>query len=154
MGLLIYIAISVAGILALYALNRAVVSTQPAILTSPGMALEALNRDFPAVHIHNGTILLSADGRAALLATSEPDKTGLVVAHGDKFVTRLLRPGDIQNAHGLKIGEKTSLHLIMEDPTLPRAEFHMAGQEAGAEHDIDYWLRRFSDITPVMDERA
>ncbi|MGF1605452.1 MAG: hypothetical protein ACFB22_03865 [Rhodothalassiaceae bacterium] len=52
-------------------------------------------------------VLRSSDGRAALLALSDPEAVGLVAQFGDKAVTRRLRPGDVIDTHrasGLKIG--------------------------------------------------
>lgn len=86
--------------------------------------------DFPDDEVVSG--VLDREGRAALLELAEGTRVGLVMAFGDRFVTRRLGARDLRAA---RAGGGVLL-LRLDDPVLPAVALEL-GEEA-AEH----WRRR------------
>lgn len=107
------------GVLLLIAVIWLVGGRGSAKLADGAAALARLRRDFFDYEAKD--ILLSTDGKAALLApASEDERLGVVFAMGDDFATRLLGAGDIaklaQNGAQLKfhIHEYTGRTIVLE----------------------------------------
>ncbi|MFQ5347405.1 MAG: hypothetical protein ACE5ED_06130 [Rhodothalassiaceae bacterium] len=73
-------------------------------------------------------VAVDADGRAALIAIAGPEPAaGLVVAHGDAFVTRRLAPGSVTST---VLGQDGRLDVRLDDLVLPRVRLRLDGREA------------------------
>ncbi len=69
-------------------------------------------QDFPDLRPDH--VILSTDGRAALLVF-EGDKLGAVFSVGDRFATRLFRPGDLEES----VSDSGDMSIRTSDITIP-----------------------------------
>ncbi len=68
-------------------------------------------------------VAIDRDGHAALLQlVGEIPVVGLVVAHGDAFVTRRLTPGSVKST---QLADPDRLLLVLDDLVLPRVELRL-----------------------------
>lgn len=111
-GVLVVSAVSITG---LVLLNRRLGGWTPARLESLDAAARHLTGD--VIGFVPGQGVLSADVRAALIEERGGARLGLVLARGDRCVTRALRPEEIIAVH--REGATLTLHLA--DFTFARA---------------------------------
>ena len=83
---------SLLSVFIVFLINRWLGGYAPAHLASDEDALDRLRQDFPT--FDEKAALVSADGKSAVLEGVDGD-VALVEAVGDRFITRMLQPGDI-----------------------------------------------------------
>lgn len=88
----IVILASLVSVFAVFLVNRWLGGYTPAHLGDAGDALARLRQDFPS--FEEKAALVGSDGNAAILQ-GMGGGIALVEAIGDRFLTRMLRPGDI-----------------------------------------------------------
>jgi hypothetical protein len=116
-------ALAVAG---LVVLNRLIGGWSPAVLGDLQAAGGRLAED--VVGFEPGEGACAADGRAALVLEAGGERLGLVLTRGDRTVTRVFRPGEVDAVSR----DGAALDFRFSDFTLPRARAIMA-DEAEAE---------------------
>ncbi len=84
--------VSLLSVFAVYLINRWLGGFSPVRLDDADDALARLMLDYPS--FEEQSTLVGADGKAAVLAAAG-GSVALVQAIGDRFLTRLLQPGDI-----------------------------------------------------------
>lgn len=88
---------SLLSVFIVFLINRWLGGYTPAHLGSDADALDRLRQDFPSFDLT--ATVVGCDGKSAVLAGgigSDSGSVALVEAVGDRFLTRLLRPGDIK----------------------------------------------------------
>lgn len=105
---------SLLSVFAVYLINRWLGGFSPARLDGAGDALARLRLDYPS--FEEQSTLVGADGKSAVLAAAGGG-VALVQAIGDRFLTRLLQPGDIsalflEPAPGAPTGQRLRLRLM------------------------------------------
>jgi hypothetical protein len=110
-------ALAVAGLIGL---NRLIGGWSPAALGDLEAAGTRLAED--VVGFEPGEGACAADGQAALVLEKGGERLGLVLARGDRTVTRVFRPGEV----GAVAREGAALVFRFSDFTLPRARVIMA----------------------------
>ncbi len=96
MSALFIVAIAPLGVAALIGLVYLFGGTTRASFATADEAFERFARDYP--QWQGDEAILSDDGHIALIPSATTDEIGLVFAIGDTFVTRLLQPGDFEQA--------------------------------------------------------
>lgn len=104
---------SLLSVFAVYLISRWLGGYAPARLDSAADALARLQLDYPS--FEEQSTLLDADGKSAVLAAAGGG-VALVQAIGDRFLTRLLGPGDIcalflEPCPGAGTGQRIRLRL-------------------------------------------
>ncbi len=122
---------SLLSVFAVFLINRWLGGYTPAHLGSTGQALARLNLDFPA--FADQASVLGGDGKSAILAGAD-GSVALVEAIGDRFLTRLLTPGDVAalflETSGDAGGQR--LRLQLNDFTNPAFEILLTPEADGA----------------------
>jgi len=113
--LIIVLLVSALSITGLVLLNARLGGWSPARIDSAEAAGAELEGDVIGFEAGRGAV--SADGLGALVEERGGSRLGLVLARGDRLVTRALNPGEILAV--TREGESVTLHLA--DFTLPRA---------------------------------
>lgn len=93
--------VSLLSVLVVFLINRWLGGYTPARLGGADQALARLKLDFPAFDAE--ATLVGSDGKSAVLAGGD-GSVALVEVIGDRFLTRMLKPGDI-NALYLEPGD-------------------------------------------------
>lgn len=123
--------LSVLSVLAVFLINRWLGGFTPAHLHSKADALARLKLDYPA--FAEQETVIAGDGKSAIVAGAD-GSIALVQAVGDRFLTRLLGPGDI-NALFLEpsddVGEQR-LRLRLNDFTNTAFKLVLTPQADGA----------------------
>jgi len=106
---------SLASIAALAGVNAALGGWTRARIGSLDVAIAELAADLVTFEADDGVI--ASDGRSALAAERGGQRIGLVVTQGDRYVTRLIAPGELRHARVTADGD---LVIVARDMTLPR----------------------------------
>lgn len=131
MTTLIILAASALAILGLIGLNAWLGGWTPSRIASLDEALERIRQDY--LDLVPGEAVMSADGKAALIADNGGQGIGLIVAQGDILVSRLLMPADISAARA----EGAGLTLRLRDFTFPATRIELASEDEAAQ-----WVAR------------
>lgn len=134
--LALVLAISALSITGLVLLNRRLGGWTPARLDSLEAAGRCLADD--VVGFVPGEGALGSDGAAALVEERGGDRLGLVIARGDRCVTRALRPGELIAV--TREGATLTLHLA--DFTFARFATTLKDEETAAR-----WAERAARFT-------
>lgn len=130
---------AVAATMLLILINWLIGGWRSARVDSDSTARARYAQDFPDDCILDAAI--DRNARAALLALDTPRAMGLVVALGDRLVTRRLRERDLRRADR----DATGLTLRLDDFVLPRVRMDLDASTAQS------WAKRLSCL---MDEEA
>jgi len=106
---------SLAAITSLAAANAALGGWTRTRINSLESAVAELAADLVTFESDDGVV--APDGRAALAAERGGARIGLVVTQGDRYVTRLIAPGELAKATVTPSGD---LVITARDITLPR----------------------------------
>lgn len=143
--------LSVLSVLAVFLINRRLGGFTPAHLDSATDALARLKLDYPA--FAEQETVIGGDGKSAIVVGTD-GSIALVQAIGDRFLTRLLGPGDI-SALFLEpsddVGEQR-LRLRLNDVTNTAFKLVLAPQE-----DSAAWHKRlavFHDMPGLSAQEA
>lgn len=98
--------------------------SKPARLADSGDARRQFAVSFPATKVEE--VLVSADGVAAFLLLRGGRRIGLVEAFGARFITRIMRHGDIEPTDNL--GE-AGVKLHFADFSHPRGRYEFSNAE-------------------------
>ena len=112
-------------------------------LDDSGAALAAFRTQFPDA---SGTVTLVGDGRSALLELDEDRRIGLLQRHGDRWIARVLTPGEIAAADGRQTGV---IRLQFADYGWPRTLLRIDDAQRHAE-----WLGRLQALAAHSSESA
>ncbi len=137
MPLEILVPMIVAGLALVGLLLRLLGLSKTVRLNGPGQAEAALLADHPDVAVEQA--VLDRQGRAALFRLAGGG-LALVVAFGDRLVTRVLREGDIAAVEEM---QEASLLVRLRDFTLPRVRLAAGDREQAAR--AAHWLRGGGD---------
>ncbi len=132
--LLIVLAVSALAVGALIVLNRFIGGWQDVEFTDTALPAQRLEEDVTGFEAGEG--VLSADRKAALVMEKGEERLGLVIARGDRCVTRAIRPGEIAR---LDV-DGTCFHIHFNDFTLPRVTLDLDENAAEGWEKI---MRRF-----------
>jgi len=130
---LIIILVSAIAITTLIGLNAWLGGWIPSRIESLQAAAERIRQDYPGFNSGDG--ILANDGRAALLEDQGRDRIGMVLTQGDIFVSRIVRPDNINRIDS--VDGKLDIHF--HDFTLPRAVIDLADIAVA-----DHWKRRLT----------
>lgn len=104
---------SVVAVALMVLLNWLIGGWQTLRLDDPQMAVKRFLEDYWDADI--AETRLSDDGKAALLELRDDDRIGLVVAMGDKLVTRQLGQSDVRRVEMRKKGEAYELSVQLQE---------------------------------------
>lgn len=130
---------SAAAISALILLNRWLGGWTPSRLDSLADAGERLGAD--VVGFRPGAGALATDRLAALVREEGGDRLGLVIARGDRYVTRALAPGELLSVR--REGRTLTLHIA--DFTLSRVGVTL--EDEAAARDFETLAKRLTRET-------
>ncbi|PWE16386.1 hypothetical protein DDZ18_13260 [Marinicauda salina] len=137
---------SALSIAALVALNVMVGGWSPARLDDAEAAAGQLAADI--IGFEPGERVCGAQGRAALVMERSGDRLGLVLARGDRFVTRAIRAGELRET----VRRGATLELRFSDFTLPSAEITFPDERSAAAWAAE--AQRFVASETFADARA
>jgi hypothetical protein len=123
---LLYIVGSLAGVALIVLINRMVGGYTAACLRSDTEASEVFRQYFPEITASD--ILVSADGRSALLFLAGLDQLGLVRCHGERYIARVLSP-DLITSYKRSSG---AVLMSFDDITLPQLHFSLGKDSAAS----------------------
>ncbi len=123
--------LSVLSVLAVFLINRWLGGFTPAHLNSKTDALARLKLDYPA--FAEQETVIAGDGKSAIVAGTD-GSIALVQAVGDRFLTRLLGPGDISALLLEPSGDEDNqrLRLRLNDFTNAAFELLLSPETNGA----------------------
>lgn len=124
MSPIILIAVSIIAISLLVAANVWIGGWTASRVPSLAAAEQRLREDYLAFPVGKG--VLTKDGRAALIAEQDGERTGLVVVQGDVLVSRLVSRQDLSSADR----NGTHLHVRFRDFTFPAAKMEFETEDA------------------------
>ncbi|MFC4725336.1 hypothetical protein AB6B38_09340 [Glycocaulis abyssi] len=134
LALLIVLAASALAVGGLIALNRFIGGWSDIRFEDVSLPAQRLEED--VIGFRSGDGVIASNGLAALVMEQDEARLGLVLARGDRCVTRALRPGEIARLEG----DGPRFHIHFNDFTLPRVTLDLDESAAEGWETI---MRRF-----------
>jgi hypothetical protein len=132
--LLIVLAASALAVGGLIVLNRFIGGWQDVEFTDPALPAQRMEEDVTGFEA--GEAVLARDRKAALVMEKDEARLGLVIARGDRCVTRAIRPGEIARLDA----DGARFHIHFNDFTLPRVTLDLEDSDA---QGWEKMMRRF-----------
>lgn len=134
LALVIVLAASALAVGGLILFNRLIGGWKDVEFADTAMPAQRLEEDVTGFEAGEG--VLSSDRKAALVMEKGEARLGLVIARGDRCVTRAIRPGEIARLDA----DGPRFHIHFNDFTLPRVTLDLDESAARGWEDI---MRRF-----------